>query len=230
MGRSQRHKVEEQGFSSRGAFYEQGAINDAICKVIDGDIPGAIPVITSLDPAFVVVGGANVTLRVLGEKFGPNCVIYINGWDEETVYVGPGEVTTGFTTSLFLAPAILPVLVKKANTLDSNVVNFEVRAVVGELAGRQGEERVYPMGPFALLRIEPSEDPLGVWFILDADDGENLREGDAVLIEATGSSSTNGNYTVTQLTNNGDTRFFVPDLQIAAPVDGKGRVTVNAGA
>jgi hypothetical protein len=129
MARSQRHRVEEQGFSSAGAFYEQGAINDSINEAIGGDIPNAIPNITSLDPAFVVVGGLDVTLRVLGEKFTANCVIYINGWDEETTYVSPTEVTTLFTTSLFPTPVMLPVLVKKANSLDSNVVNFEVRAV-----------------------------------------------------------------------------------------------------
>ena len=91
-------------------------------------------------------------------------------------------------------------------------------------------ERIYPLGPFALTRIEPSEDPVGVWYVLDVDDGENFREGDEVLIEATGSSATNGATTVAQLTTDGDTRFFVADVELADVVEGKGRVTINAGA
>lgn len=112
----------------------------------------------------------------------------------------------------------------------------ELAPQLGAPASRQSPstalpaERIYPMGPFSLARVEPVENPLGVWYILPVEDGENLREGDEVLIEATGSSATNGNHTVTQLLTGADTRFFVPDIEIASPIEAKGRLTINAGA
>lgn len=88
-------------------------------------------------------------------------------------------------------------------------------------------QRTFPIGPLPLLRVEPSEDPVGVWYVFLPGDSDQLREGDEVTIEATGSSATNGNYTVTQLTSNDETRFFVPGLSLPAPIEAKGRVTIT---
>lgn len=87
--------------------------------------------------------------------------------------------------------------------------------------------RTFPIGPLPLLRVEPSESPAGVWYVFLPGDSDQLREGDDVTIEATGASATNGNYTVTRLTNDGETRFFVPGLSLPAPIEAKGRVTIT---
>lgn len=90
-----------------------------------------------------------------------------------------------------------------------------------------GEARTFPIGPLALLRVEP--DPAGAWYVVDITD--QIQDGDDVTIEATGSSATNGNYVAEQISSSAtETRFFVPDVVLAAPIDAKGRVTVTDGA
>lgn len=91
--------------------------------------------------------------------------------------------------------------------------------------------RTFPIGPLNLLRVDPSESPVGVWYVLSKDDGMQLVEGDDVTIEATGATATNGNYTVAQLQESPtERRFFVPDTVIPATIDAKGRVIVTDGA
>lgn len=93
------------------------------------------------------------------------------------------------------------------------------------------DERTFPIGPLNLVRIEPSDDPLGAWYVVSKEDGTKLVEGDDITVEATGSTLTNGDFVVEQLQESDtERRFFVPDVVLAAQVDAKGRVTVTDGA
>ena len=126
-GRSQRHKVEEQGYSSGGKIYEQGAINDQILKAIGGtigDIVTAKPTLASLSPSTAVHGGADFTLNCIGTGFTNTCVIVFNGGEEPTTFVSPTSVTTGVKPSLVSAAIVVPVQVVKGGALGSEVRNF----------------------------------------------------------------------------------------------------------
>jgi hypothetical protein len=251
MGRSQRRKVLTQWSGSSGALFEQGALSPAVVldtgtytppvgpaggslknSSLAGPAPVSVPIptITSLNPNTAVIGGADLVMTVTGTNFLPNSTIFFNNGAERTTYISPTQVSTGVKPSLAGVAGAYPVevsnIIHKSNSLD---FTFTASGQQGALAPPAGE-RVFPMGPFSLERIEPSEDPPGVWYVLSADDGENLREGDEVLIEASTSSATNGPHTVTQLLTGADTRFFVPDIELAAPIESRGRLTINAGA
>lgn len=111
MGRSQRHKVEEQVRSSAGAIYEEGGINDQALKAIGGAIINAQPVLTSLNPATAVKGGADVTLHCLGSNFTASSVINFNGGNEPTTFVNAGDITTIVKPSLVSVAISVPVVV-----------------------------------------------------------------------------------------------------------------------
>lgn len=141
-----------------------------------------------------------------------------------TVPVGPpggplkGSSMTGAIPPTLLAP------VPHSGTSDP----LQLPAPSQPAPGTEGE-RQFPIGPLTLLRIEPSEDPLGAWYVVDATN--QIQEDDDVTIEATGSSLTNGNYTATEVSTEGaETRFFVPDVVLASQIDAKGRVTITDGA
>jgi hypothetical protein len=111
MGRSQRHRVEEQVRSSSGHIYEQGAINDQALKAIGGAITGAMPVLTSLNPATAAKGSADLTLHCLGSGFTANSVINFNGGNEPTTFVNAGDITTIVKPSLVSIAIAVPVVV-----------------------------------------------------------------------------------------------------------------------
>jgi hypothetical protein len=111
MGRSQRHRCEEQVRSSSGAIYEEGGINDQALKAIGGAIVGATPVLTSLNPATAVHGGADVTLHCLGSGFTATSVINFNGGNEATTFVNAGDITTLVKPSLVGQAIAVPVSV-----------------------------------------------------------------------------------------------------------------------
>jgi hypothetical protein len=123
-GRSQRHKVEEQGYSSGGKIYEQGAINDQILKAIGGVIGSGAPTLSSLSPSTAVHGGADFTLNCIGTGFTNTCVIVFNGGEEPTTFVSPTSVTTLVKPSLVSAAIVVPVQVVKGGALGSEVRNF----------------------------------------------------------------------------------------------------------
>lgn len=101
---------------------------------------------------------------------------------------------------------------------------------LGKPAGNPGR-RTFPIGPLLLLAIDPSEDPAGVWYVVAGADGDKLEPGDDITIEATGSSSMNGNFEVGTIERvDGNARFFVPGATLAAPIEGKGRLTITDGA
>jgi len=127
MGRSQRHKIEEQGYASNGNIYDQGAINDQILKAIGGTIGSIVtgkPTLSSLSPSTAVHGGADFTLNCIGTNFTTACVIVFNGGEEPTTFVSPTSVTTLVKPSLVSAAIVVPVQVVKGGVLGSETRNF----------------------------------------------------------------------------------------------------------
>ena len=231
MGRSQRHRVEEQGFSAIGHIYEQGAINDQILKSIGGAVTGARPVLTSINPTTAVIGGADLTLHAIGSGFDANCAILFNGGREPTVLVSPTELTTTVKPSLVTIAGSYPVQVVKGNSLVSAAVKSFTFTVAGQQTVRApAGERIFPIGPFNLLRIEPNED--GVWYVFNRTDGGQIQPDDTLRVEATGSSDTNGDFIAEDINTDvaGETAVFREGPTINAALTAKGRATVIAGA
>jgi hypothetical protein len=108
--RSQRHKVIRDGYASNGEDVAEGA----------GNI-GPAPTVTSLNPNTAAIGGAPVTLRVIGTLFDPNTVILFNNGIEPTTFVSDTEMTTGIDPNSFAVAGNFPVGAqrgsKKSNTL-----------------------------------------------------------------------------------------------------------------
>src|SRR4029450_3389202 len=108
MGRSQRHKVEEQGFASSGALYEEGGLNDKIFARLGG--PGAVfPTLTSISPATAVIGGADLTMHCYGTNFTTDCKILFNHGVETTTFGSATELTTIVKPSLATVAGSYPV-------------------------------------------------------------------------------------------------------------------------
>lgn len=116
MGRSQRHRIEEQAFAASGAIYEEGAINDQVAQRL-GNVIAAPPVLTSINPSSVAKGSAQFTLHALGSQFQANCAIRVNGTPVATTFVNAGDLTC-----LITPPANLSswsISVQKGGALDS---------------------------------------------------------------------------------------------------------------
>ena len=230
MGRSQRHRIEEQGFSVRGQIYEQGAINDQILKSIGGAIANAQPVLSNINPSTAVIGSADVTLHAIGSGFDANCAILFNGGRETTVLVSPTELTTIVKPSLVTTAGSYPVQVIKGQSLPSAAIKqftftaTELEDPEGLQARRGSETDERYRGPFELKRIEPDEEG-GAWYVLDR---VEIREGDKLRAEATGSSSTNGDFEARDISNDveGETAIYWKSPSITADIVGKGRITI----
>ena len=92
--------------------------------------PGPAPVLGSLNPPSAVLGSASFTLSCVGTDFTPDAVIVFNGFDEPTTVVSPTEVTTGVNMSVWAAPVVVPVKVRTANGISSEL-SFEFTDVGG---------------------------------------------------------------------------------------------------
>jgi IPT/TIG domain len=69
------------------------------------------------------VGGADVTMSVIGSGFTAESKIYFNGGEEPTTLVSPTEVTTVVKPSTASGPWTLPVWVQNGSE-QSNTLNF----------------------------------------------------------------------------------------------------------
>lgn len=95
---------------------------DAIQYVLTGLL--VAPILSSLNPATVVLGSESFDIHVIGTGFTPDSVIVFNGFDEPTTFVSDTELTTGVNMPLWQAPAVVPVSVRNGN-LVSESLNFE---------------------------------------------------------------------------------------------------------
>lgn len=101
------------------------------------------PLITSLDPGTAVVGGEDITLRVLGAYFDQTSVVVFNGSDEPTTFVAAYEITAIVQPSTASGPMTVPVAVRNDTLLSEDVAfSFteppEVGPATGATAGTPG--------------------------------------------------------------------------------------------
>jgi len=85
------------------------------------------PVVSSLNPATTVSGGADFTLHVLGSNLMQGCVIIFAGQDEPTTWVSDGDVSTIVKPSLF-AVGTQPVSVRNPDGQTADEVTFAFTA------------------------------------------------------------------------------------------------------
>jgi hypothetical protein len=88
----------------------------ADCVGTHPDTPEAPGTVTSCTPTSAVVGGADLTLHVLGSGFTATSKILFNGSPETTVYVSATELTTIVKSSLASAAVTVPVSVVGASS------------------------------------------------------------------------------------------------------------------
>ena len=119
MGRSQRHKIEEQGYTSRGEIYEQGAINDKVLGAV-GAIATARPVLSSLSPATAVCSSANLTMHAIGTGFDVNTKIIFGGKTMVTTLVSPTDVSCPLVPTQYPLPKVSTVQLVKGAALASS--------------------------------------------------------------------------------------------------------------
>jgi hypothetical protein len=110
---------------SDSKFAEKAYI--AITKILSGSL--LTPVVSALNPSNVVLGSPVFDLHVMGSNFTPESVIVFNGFDEPTTFVSASELTTGVNMPLWQAPAVVPVMVRSAEEVLSNSMNFEFKEI-----------------------------------------------------------------------------------------------------
>jgi hypothetical protein len=224
MGRSQRHKIEEQGYSSRGEIYEQGAINDQVLKSVGGVIVDtARPVLSSINPATAVCGSADLTMHAVGSGFQDGATkILFGGVEQTTTFVSATDISCTVKPSQAPLPKLVTVQVITGASLPSSATkSFSFTAA----AGREAPSTDSPKrGPFNLLRIEPDEEG-GAWYVLERCD---IREGDKLRAEATGNSATNGDFEALDISDEvvDETAVYWKDATISDEIVGKGRITI----
>jgi hypothetical protein len=182
--------------------------------------PGSEPTLTSLDPNTAVLGDPDLTLRCIGTNFTETSVIHFADHDEPTTFVSDTEVTTGVKPSLGWGAVSVPVTIRQGS-FETGPLDFTFTEAAPE-AGR-GAQRTFPLGPFNIVRVDDDVDGLSLELV----EGD-VRVGDAITIEATGSTSVNGSYTVLSVTDG--VIVFDSDFALTAPIEGKGRLTVTGGA
>ena len=210
----------------RGGPLQGSSMAGAIPEVLVPDVPGSTaPTIGALDPETAVLGSADITMHVRGGNFTEESVIVFNGGDETTTFVSATDLTTIVKPSTASVAGAFPVQVRNADDQLSNEWLFSFT--------ENGTPDVhgYPLGPFAILHVKPHTDPAGANYVLASADGKQVHAGDAITVEATGNSATNGNFTVTTVdVAGGQTHVIVEDVEVAAQIDAKGRMTVTGGA
>jgi hypothetical protein len=179
--------------------------------------PGSEPTLTSLDPNAAVLGDPDLTLRCIGTNFTETSVIHFSDHDEPTTFVSDTEVTTGVKPSLGWGAVSLPVTIKQGS-YETEPLNF----TFAEGGAASVSQRTFPLGPFNIVRVDDDVDGLSLELV----DGD-IRVGDTIVIEATGSSSINGSYTVLSATDG--VIVFDSDFALTTPIEGKGRLTVTGG-
>ena len=98
-----------------------------------------------------------------------------------------------------------------------------------ERKDREKEERrrPFPLGPFNILRIDPSTDPAGVYYVVSATDAGKILQGDLVEVIATGDNDTNGEFTIDMNKSApGEIGFFRPNVNQQTAIVGRGRLRV----
>jgi hypothetical protein len=182
------------------------------------DIPVAQPLsIAALDPNNAVIGGEDVTMRVLGTGFTEASRIWFNGGEEATTFLDPTQLSTIVKPSTATVVGSFPVEVHDGDKV-SNALDFSFT----EATEPTGATRAFPLGPALIGMVADHPDGLEIGLI----DALAIEVGDAVTIEATGNTGVNGNYNVLAI----NPLVVDNNLILEAPIENKGRLTVTAGA
>ena len=124
MGRSQRHKVYEQGQASNGEWIAQGTINPVVADILKEYVAAYNPTLDYLDPDHGVMGGGYLTVNVYGQNFDETCVVEFGGVDVVTTFTSDTQLY--FTAAIpELTEGTYDVLVRK-DTLKTDIVPFGV--------------------------------------------------------------------------------------------------------
>jgi IPT/TIG domain len=204
-----------------------GAIPDSVQPTPPEPDEGQ-PVLDSIDPSSANIGDPDLTMNVNGSKFVDGSVIVFNGGDEETTFISDSQLSTIIKPSTATTPGSYGVNVRNPDgqyaPLEQTFTFIEAVAPEGARGGR-----ALPIGPFTISLIEDHEDGIR----LDLAEGD-VRVGDTVLIEATGNTSVNGDYTVLALLKvlgqSGLSIVVDNDLVLLNSIEAKGRLTVTGEA
>ncbi len=173
------------------------------------------PIISSLDPAAVVVGSGATSLRVIGSQFFPTTVIQVNGAARPTSFVSQTELQMTLTAQDLAAVTTLVItaFTPAPGGGTSNAVNF---AVVGGAAPAP-----------TLVSLQPATGVLGTPFILVAN-GTNIQPQSVIQVngQSRASSFISGTQLSTQLTANDVAAAGQLSITIFTPAPGGG--TSNA--
>jgi hypothetical protein len=106
------------------------------------------PALTSLNPSSVVLGAPSFDISVRGTGFTSTSKIIFNGFEEPTTFVSPTELTTGVNMDVWLAPAVVPIIVQNESGALSNSMSFEFLAVarMGNEPNKPKEDPRVPIG------------------------------------------------------------------------------------
>jgi hypothetical protein len=130
MARSQRHKIEEQGYTSRGEIYEQGAINDQILASIGGAIEDARPTLAGISPTTAAVGAVELVLTATGGAFDANTKIIFAGVQLVTTFVSASSITAPMLPATYGEGVHDVQVIKGASLVSTASMVFTITAVV----------------------------------------------------------------------------------------------------
>ena len=127
MGRSQRHKVYNQGVASNDELVAQGEINPIVEDAIITAAEEGKPVLSSLNPNTAAISDPDFTISCMGDNFDENCTIVWMGAEEPTTFVSETELTTGVVPSVVTSPTTIEVFIRKVvqgHPVESQIVVF----------------------------------------------------------------------------------------------------------
>jgi hypothetical protein len=97
------------------------------------------PVITSLEPASMVIGddAADQVMKVVGTGFIPGSVIVFNGYVEPTTPGAVADLSTIVKPSIFKVPVVLPITVRNG-PVESEPFDFEFTETAAGRSRKKG--------------------------------------------------------------------------------------------
>jgi hypothetical protein len=203
------------GSTLTGAIPEEIKPPDPNPEPPDPDVD--TPSLTSLSPASAPIQTGDMTVRILGANFTEETVMVWNGADDVAAYVSDTEMTTVVKTDMAGAPSTCTVAMRNGNNV-SNVLNFEL---VDGTPDEEPDARAFPIGPVNIASVDDHADGIQLTLAEAAD----VQGGDTVLVEATGNTGVNGSYPV--LLSDGTVIVVDNPLELATPIENKGRLTVT---
>jgi hypothetical protein len=209
------------GSSLTGAIPESIAPPDPTPEPPDPEV--TTPTLTSLHPASAPIQTGDITIRILGTGFTNETVMVWNGADDHAAYNNENEMTTVVKTSLSTVPSTCTVAMRNGTSNISNELTFELVDGTPESGDEESPPagRTFPIGPITIALVEDDADGI----TLTLSEAADVKAGDTVLIEATGTTAVNGSYPV--LASDGTVVLVDNNAELANPIENKGRLTVT---